>query len=119
MDIEVVAKILDFVNEVMLLEKLELALGHVREMLDDLQNSHAYLHCYPRFKEKTRAWIHCVQHDLATGDVWDFFMATMHPTNPMVWDFTQFSCLNRVRDYINHDILWVLYGAHWGLTGST
>src|SRR5688500_13997254 len=115
MDIELVANILSLANEVMFLEALELALAHVRVMLEDLQDNHAYCHCYPRFKQETKDLIHHIRFDLAVGDSWEYFMASMHPANPVVWDFTQFSCLNRVRDYINHDILWVLGGEHWGL----
>ena len=88
MDMEQVATILSFVNEVMFLEALEVALARVREMLEDLQNNHAYHYCYPRFKQETKDLIHHIHHDLAAGNAWEFFMASMHPSNPVVWDFT-------------------------------
>ena len=118
MDIDVVVNILDFVNEVMFFDAMEVALAHVRGMIDDLQNNGVWQHFSPRFKPETRALIHHVRHDLAVVDAWSFFMQNFHHNNPLMSDFMEFCSLNAIFTYIDHDILWELGGLHWGLSGS-
>ena len=96
-------------------DRMELSLAHVRTMIDDLCNSYAYQHGYPRFKEETKAWINHLHDDLAVVDAWDFFMFIPVGVSQ---DLAQFPCLSAVREYICIDILWELGGEFWGLTGS-
>ena len=119
MDNDAVVHILDLLNEVMFFDAMEVALDHVRGMIDDLQvNGYWWQHVSPRFMPETRALLHHVRHDLAIVDAWSFFMYTFSHNNPLMRDFMQFPALRAIFDYINHDILWELGGLHWGLTGS-
>ena len=114
---ELIASILDGVSQMIFLEKMELAMVHLRARIDYLIHHHPRMHLfYNSFKEDTRAYLNRILHDLDVNDAWDFFL--FQPIG-VQHDLEQFWILHEVRDFICFDILQDLVFDAWGLTSSS
>lgn len=116
LNMELVARILNLVSGIIYVERMELALGELRDRIDYLVDySMEFALEFDAFHAETKEWIRTIYHDLNVDNAMAFFWDI---PDGVMRDVIIFPCLHYIFDYVERRIILDISLDYFGVSGS-